>query len=59
MTRSRPSAWDDSSGMTNSVQHVFVVDPALACAVRDLHLDKVALSVSPVKAVSRAQFAAE
>jgi hypothetical protein len=43
-------AWDDSSGMTNSVQHVFVADPVLACAVRDLHLDKVALSASPVKA---------
>jgi hypothetical protein len=32
------------------VQHVFVADPVLACAVRDLHLDKVALSASPVKA---------
>jgi hypothetical protein len=42
-------AWDDSCGMVNGVQHVFVADAVLAGAVRDLHLDKVALSASPVK----------
>ena len=42
-------AWDDSCGMADGVQHVFVADAVLSGAVRDLHLDKVALSSSPVK----------
>ena len=42
-------ARDDSRGMANSVQHVFIADPVLACAIRDLHLDKVALSALAVK----------
>ena len=37
-------AGDDSYRIANGVQHVFVADAVLACAVRDLHLDKVALS---------------
>jgi hypothetical protein len=35
--------------MTNGVQHVFVADAVLSCALRDLHFDKVALSVPLVK----------
>jgi hypothetical protein len=42
-------AWDDSCGMANGVQHVFIADAVLSSAVRDLHLDKVALSASSVK----------
>jgi len=42
-------AWDDSCRMVNGVQHVFIADAVLSGAVRDLHLDKVALSASPVK----------
>jgi hypothetical protein len=42
-------AGDDSYGIANGVQHVFVADAVLACAVRDLHLDKVALSAESVK----------
>jgi hypothetical protein len=45
-------ARDDSGGMANGVQHVFVADAVLSCAVRDFPLDKVALSVSAVKAAS-------
>jgi hypothetical protein len=37
-------AGEDSYGIANGVQHVFVADAVLVCAVRDLHLDKVALS---------------
>jgi hypothetical protein len=40
---------DDPCGMANGVQHVFVADAVLSCAVRDLHLDKVALSAALVK----------
>jgi hypothetical protein len=37
-------ARDDANGMSDGVLHVFVADAVLSCAVRDLHLDKVALS---------------
>jgi hypothetical protein len=48
-------AGDDSCGMANGVQHVFVADAVLSCAVRDVHLDKVALSALVVKvALSKA-----
>jgi hypothetical protein len=42
-------AWDDSCGMANGVQHVFVANAVLACTVRDVDLDKVALSAPVVK----------
>jgi hypothetical protein len=41
--------WDDLCGMANGVQHVFVADAVLSRAIRNLHLDKVALSGPPVK----------
>jgi hypothetical protein len=41
--------WNDSGGMANSVEHVFVADAVLSCAIRNLHLDKVALSRPSVK----------
>ncbi len=42
-------ARDDSQGMAKCVLHVFVAYAVLARAVRDLHLDKVALSSARVK----------
>jgi hypothetical protein len=36
--------------MADGVLHVFVVDAVLACAIGDLHLDKVAVSGRCVKA---------
>ena len=53
-------ARDNSQGMAKCVLHVFVANAVLARTVRDLHIDKVALSSAYVKVyLSGRRFEAE